>query len=66
MGGLSRRDKEKRAYALTLTTGGASVAAVVLLALGVVGVIGLGPFFLALVVAVVAGFVLRGTLGRRG
>jgi hypothetical protein len=66
MGGLSRREKEKRAYALTLTTGGASLAAVVFLVLGVIGVTGLGPFFLALVIAVVAGFALRSTVsGRR-
>ena len=65
MGGLSRRAKEKRAYALTLTTGGASLAAVVFLVLGVVGVTGLGLFFLALVIAVVAGFALRSTVGSR-
>ncbi len=42
MGGLSRRDKEQRAYSLVLLGGGAGVAAVVFLALGVLGVIGLG------------------------
>ena len=62
MGGLSRRQKESRAYALTLVTGGASLAAVVFLVLAVVGVTGVGLFLLAVIVAAVAGFLLRGTL----
>ena len=62
MGRLSRREREKRAYSLTLVSGGATVAAVVFLVLAVVGVIGLGWAFLAALVALAAGFVLRGTL----
>ena len=62
MGGLSRRQREKRAYTLTLVSGGASVAAVVFLVTAIIGVTGFGPFLLAVIVAVVAGFVLRGTL----
>jgi CHASE2 domain-containing sensor protein len=62
MGGLSRRQREKRAYTLTLVTGGAAVATVVLFVVGVIGVIGLAPAFLALVVAAIAGFMLRSTL----
>ena len=62
MGGLSRRQREKRAYTLTLVTGGAAVSAVVLLVLAVVTSLGMGPAFLALVVAAIAGFLLRTTL----
>ena len=59
MGGLSRRDKEQRAYSLVLLGGGAGVAAVVFLALGVLGVIGLGWAFLAVIVAAAAGFFFK-------
>jgi hypothetical protein len=62
MGGLSRRTREKRAYSLTLVTGGASIAAVVFLVTAVVGVTGIGPFLLAVIVAAVGAFLLRGTL----
>ena len=62
MGGLSRRQKEKRAYTLTLVAGGASVAAVVFLVTAIVGATGFGPFLLAVIVAAIAGFVLRGTM----
>ena len=64
MGGLSRRQREKRAYTLTLVTGGASLAAVVLFVTAIVGVTGFGLFLLAVVVAAIAGFMLRGTLRR--
>ena len=62
MGGLSRRDKEQRAYSLVLLGGGAGVAAVVFLALGVLGVIGLGWAFLAVIVAAAAGFFFKRTV----
>ena len=62
MGGLSRRQREKRAYTLTLVTGGAAVSAVVLFVLAVVTSLGMDPAFLALVIAAIAGFVLRTTL----
>lgn len=62
MGGLSRREKEKRAYSLVLVSGGAGVAAVVFLVLAVVGVIGLGWAFLAAIVAAVAGFLFKRTV----
>jgi len=65
MGGLSRRDREKRAYSLTLVGGGAAAATVVFLVLWVVGVMGFGPVFLAAIIAAIAGFMLRGTMGRR-
>ena len=63
MGGLSRRDKEKRAYSLVLIGGGASMAVVVFLVLGVFGVIGLGWTFLAVIVAAVAGYLFKRTVG---
>ena len=62
MGGLSRRQREKRAYSLTLVGGGAAVAAVVFLVLAVIGVMSLGPALLAALVAAGAAFLLRGTL----
>jgi hypothetical protein len=63
MGGLSRRQKEKRAYSLVLIGGGASMAVVVFLVLGIFGVIGLGWTFLAVVVAAVAGYLFKRTVG---
>ncbi len=62
MGGLSRRDKEKRAYSLVLVGGGASVAVVVFFVLAVLGVIGLGWFFLAAIVAGIAGYFFKKTV----
>ena len=62
MGGLSRRQREKRAYSLTLVGGGAAVASVVFLVLAVVGVMSLGPALLAALIAAGAAFLLRGTL----
>jgi hypothetical protein len=62
MGRLSRRQREKRAYSLTLVGGGAALAAVVFLVLAVVGVMGIGPALLAALVAAGAAFLLRGTL----
>lgn len=62
MGGLSRRQREKRAYSLTLVSGGATVAAVVFLVLAVIGVMGIGPALLAALIAAGAAFLLRGTL----
>ena len=62
MGRLSRREREKRAYSLTLLGGGAALAAVVFLVLAVIGVMGIGPAFLAALIAAGAAFMLRGTL----
>ncbi|MGI9082501.1 MAG: hypothetical protein ACR2FZ_09505 [Thermoleophilaceae bacterium] len=62
MGGLSRRQREKRAYSLTLVAGGSAVATVVFLVLWVIGVMGFGLVFLAALVAAAAGFLLRGTM----
>jgi len=64
MGGLSRRQREKRAYSLTLVGGGAAVATVVFLVLWIIGVMGFGPVFLAALIAAGAGLLLRGTMRR--
>ena len=58
--GLSRRQREKRAYSLTLVSGGSAVAAVVFFVLAVIGVMSLGWAVLAAIVAVGAAFLLRG------
>lgn len=60
---LSRRERESRAYTLTLVGGGAAVATVVLLVLGIVGIIGYGPAFLAAIVAAIAALFFRRTVG---
>ena len=62
MGRLTRRERERRAYSLTLLSGGAALAAVVFLVLAVVGVMGIGPALLAALIAAGAAFILRGTL----
>jgi hypothetical protein len=58
----SRRQREQRAYALVLATGGLAVLTVVLVVLAVVGVTSLGPAVLAAVLAVLCGLVLRRVL----
>jgi hypothetical protein len=62
--GMSRRQREQRAYYLVLASGGLAVAAVVVLVLWIVGVASFGLFLILAVLAAVAGFVLRRTLGR--
>jgi hypothetical protein len=62
MGGLTRRQKEKRAYSLVVIGGGASLASVVFLVLAVVGVMGLGWAFLAAFVAGAAGYFFKRTM----
>ena len=63
-GRLTRRQREQRAYQLTLATGALAVVAVVGIVLAAIGAIGFGLPFLAAILAVVAGFMLRRTLGR--
>jgi hypothetical protein len=63
--GMSRRQREQRAYYLVLASGGLAVAAVVVLVLWIAGVANFGLFLLLAVLAVLAGFVLRRTMGRR-
>jgi hypothetical protein len=63
-GRMSRRRREKRAYNLVLATGGGAVATVVLLVLSIAGVVNFGLVLLVAVLTVVAGLLLRRTLGR--
>ena len=59
----TRRQREQRAYQLTLATGGLALVAVVGLILAVFGVIGAGLPILAAILAVVCGLLLRRSLG---
>ncbi len=59
----TRRQREQRAYQLTLATGGLAVVAVVGFVLAIAGVIGAGLPILAAVLAVLCGLWLRRTLG---
>jgi hypothetical protein len=60
--GLSRRARERRAYTLTVATGGLAVLTLVLVVLAVVGVTGFGLAIIAALLAVGSGFLLRRTL----
>lgn len=62
---LSRRQRERRAYQLTLATGGLAVIAVVGIVLAIAGVIGGGIPVLAAILAIVCGLLLRRTLSGR-
>ncbi len=62
MSNITRSQRESRAYALILTTGGFGVASVVLFVLAVIGLASFGLFFLCLVVTVVALIAARRTL----
>lgn len=61
-GGLSRRERESRAFKLVVATGGGALATVVTFALAVVGVVGFGLVFLLAVLTAIAGFLLRRTV----
>jgi hypothetical protein len=56
---LTRSQRERRAFRLAVTSGGAAVVAVVALVLAIAGVIGSGLFFIALIVAVVCAVMFR-------
>jgi hypothetical protein len=60
----SRRQRENRAFQLTVVGGGASVVAVVALVLSIAGVIGSGLFFLAVIIAVACFLLFRRTVSR--
>jgi zinc transporter ZupT len=62
-GPLSRRERERRAYQLTIATGGLGLVAVVGFVLAVVGVTSFSLPVIAAVLAVVCGVLLRRTLG---
>lgn len=61
---LTRRQREQRAYQLTLATGGLAVVAVVGIVLAAIGVVGAGLPILAAVLAVLCFVLLRRTVGR--
>jgi hypothetical protein len=61
-GGVSRRQREQRAYYLVLASGGLAVAAIVVLVLSILGITSFGLFVLLAVLAAVAGWILRRTL----
>lgn len=60
---LTRSQREKRAYQLTLATGGLSVVAVVGLVLALFTSVSLGLPIIAAILAVVCWLMLRRTLG---
>jgi hypothetical protein len=62
-GELTRRDKEKRGYQLVMVGGGAGMVTVVGAVLAIVGVIGWGLPFVALVVAVICFVMFRRLVG---
>ena len=62
-GRITRRQRERRAYQLTLATGALAVVAVVGIVLAAIGVIGFGLPILAAILAAVSGLLLRRTLG---
>lgn len=61
-GGLSRREREGRAFKLVVATGAGGLATVVSFALAVVGVVGFGLVFLLAIVTAAAAFMLRRTM----
>jgi hypothetical protein len=64
MSNLSRRDRESRAFALTMTSGGLGLATVVTFVLAVAGVASFGLFVLLLIATGVAITALRSTMKR--
>jgi type IV secretory pathway TrbD component len=62
--GMSRRQREQRAYYLVLASGGLAVAVVVVLVLWIVGAASFGLFLILAILAAVSGYLLRRTLGR--
>jgi hypothetical protein len=60
--GLSRRDRESRAYTLVLTTSGLLILTIVLFVLAVLGVVSGGLAVVAGILAAGSGFLLRRTL----
>ena len=63
--GMSRRDKERRAYQLVVAGGVAAVVTVVGVVLAIAGVIGAGLPFVAAVVTLVCWIMFRRLVGSR-
>jgi hypothetical protein len=59
----SRRQREARAYRLTLATGGGAVATVAALVLSIAGVVSFGLVVLLAVLTAISGFLLKRSLG---
>jgi hypothetical protein len=64
MSNLTRRDRESRAFALTMTSGGLGLASVVTFVLAIAGVASFGLFVLLLIATGVAITALRSTMKR--
>lgn len=64
MSNLTRRDRESRAFALTISTGGLGLASAVTFVLAIVGIGGFGLFFLLLIATVASLMALRSTMKR--
>jgi hypothetical protein len=62
MSNITRSQRESRAFALVVATGGFSIATVVLAVLAVVGIGGFGLVILSAIIATVCYVVLRSTL----
>lgn len=62
---MTRAQREKRAYALVLATGGLAIVGVVGLVLALIGAIGFSLPIIALVLAAVCFFMLRGVFRPR-
>jgi hypothetical protein len=60
--GLSRKERESRAYTLVLTTSGLLIVTIVLFVLALLGVVGGGPAVIAGILTAGSGFLLRRTL----
>jgi hypothetical protein len=64
MSNLTRRERESRAFALTMSTGGLGLASVVTFALLIFGVGSFGIFLLLLIATIVSLVALRSTMSR--
>ena len=60
----SRRQREARAYRLTLATGGGALATIVALVLSIADVVGFGLVLLLAVLTAISGYLLKRALGR--
>ena len=60
---LSRSQRQKRAYQLTLATGGLAVLTVVLFLLAILTSVGAAPVIIAAVATAASGYALKRTLG---
>ncbi|MDX6728545.1 MAG: hypothetical protein QOK49_3350 [Baekduia sp.] len=61
---VSRSARERRAFQLVVVGGTAAAIAAVTFVLALIGVMGFGIFLLAAIVAVIAGVMFRGAVGR--